>query len=331
MDRTGNRVGESTPYWSQLSFEPASPLPSPSGRYVLLLQATEAGGIPYVFDWQGEQTRPLFGNKAIYNDYRLRGLSFGWHPDGQQVLFWVDSTVYGGLWLIDVETGERTIISLTDTPPQGAAVSPDGQRVAYAIKKKGPPAQLWISYADGSSPKVIPDVWIGRLFSWSPDGTNILYLGGKGATPNEGALWLLNPDTVELRSLKIPFIAGYSFEAAWSPDGRYVAAVGATPGEKFRCAEKGLPDSEADTCLYQGTSIYIEDTKNGMMRQLSSGISPVWSPDGSMVAFLSSRSGTPEIWTIHRDGTGLQQISSDGNGYWKSPYFIWMQPRGGAK
>jgi Tol biopolymer transport system component len=37
-----------------------------------------------------------------------------------------------------------------------------------------------------------------------------------------------------------------------------------------------------------------------------------FSPDGSRIAFESSRSGGPEIWVAGRDGSGLQQITSLG-------------------
>jgi Tol biopolymer transport system component len=36
---------------------------------------------------------------------------------------------------------------------------------------------------------------------------------------------------------------------------------------------------------------------------------PTWSPDGSRIAFYSDRSGSYRIWTIHPDGSGLQQMT----------------------
>jgi TolB protein len=43
---------------------------------------------------------------------------------------------------------------------------------------------------------------------------------------------------------------------------------------------------------------------------------PVWSPDGSKMAFISSRTGSYQIWTMNADGTGQRQVT-DG----KRPYF----------
>jgi Tol biopolymer transport system component len=36
---------------------------------------------------------------------------------------------------------------------------------------------------------------------------------------------------------------------------------------------------------------------------------PTWSPDGSRIAFMSSRSGAWELWSIRRDGSDLRQMT----------------------
>jgi WD40 repeat protein len=37
----------------------------------------------------------------------------------------------------------------------------------------------------------------------------------------------------------------------------------------------------------------------------------VWSPDGSRIAFFSTRSGRYQIWSVSADGSGLRQISEE--------------------
>jgi TolB protein len=41
--------------------------------------------------------------------------------------------------------------------------------------------------------------------------------------------------------------------------------------------------------------------------------SPAFSPNGRHIAFTSTRSGTQQIWTMTRTGTGLRQVTRDGN------------------
>lgn len=40
-------------------------------------------------------------------------------------------------------------------------------------------------------------------------------------------------------------------------------------------------------------------------------VHPVWSPDGNWLAFESDMTGNWDIWLIHRDGTGLKQITHE--------------------
>jgi Tol biopolymer transport system component len=70
----------------------------------------------------------------------------------------------------------------------------------------------------------------------------------------------------------------------WSPDGgQIVYSVG--------------PHPSAD--------LYILDLPTHQVRKLTSGIAPVWSPDGSHIAF---RRGHDSILTIQPDGSGLQSV-----------------------
>ena len=40
-------------------------------------------------------------------------------------------------------------------------------------------------------------------------------------------------------------------------------------------------------------------------------VTPTWSPSGTQLAFTSDRTGTPQIWIVGVDGTGLRRISTE--------------------
>jgi hypothetical protein len=296
----------------ELDFTPLQLYPSPNNRYLALMRPLEPGGQPYVVNQLTREVKRFLESFA-------GGKFLGWHPNGYQFLFWPDG---GGLLLIDVETYEITTLVPIQGIVQGAAISPDGLTIAY-ITDKWPDISsvfLWSVSSAGSDANALFEIGSsGYLYpgGWSPDGTRLVYYGTCDDISGMGlCLYDALGDTRQPLSL---LFAGYA--PAWSPDGRYLAATGITQGETPCSNEKNLSEFERESCRYIAHSIYILDTLTNEVRQLAVGIAPVWSPDGSMLAFLSNRSGISEIWTIQVDGTGLQQLTTDGLS--KSPSLTW--------
>src|SRR5690349_8638381 len=61
------------------------------------------------------------------------------------------------------------------------------------------------------------------------------------------------------------------------------------------------------------STLYLVDTETGQSRQMTSGkqkdMSPVWSPDGKTIAFLSNRKDKPQIYLLPVDGGEAQAIT----------------------
>jgi Tol biopolymer transport system component len=59
----------------------------------------------------------------------------------------------------------------------------------------------------------------------------------------------------------------------------------------------------------------IQDPENAQVRRLTNhegdDLSPVWSPDGTQIAFASDRDGDWEIYAMRTDGTDLRQLTDD--------------------
>ena len=82
-----------------------------------------------------------------------------------------------------------------------------------------------------------------------------------------------------------------------SPDGKWVAYTVATP------------DMDANRNV---TNIWLVSTASGAPTQLSQSghdSSPVWSPDGSTIAFLSSRSGEAQVYLLSLEGGEAQRLT----------------------
>ncbi len=157
------------------------------------------------------------------------------------------------------------------------------------------------------------------IYDWSPDGKKILFSGDPRRfneelskaypDPEVGSLWVYNPTEGSFQPLNVPFGMENNFGSPWSPDGQWIAGTGPGEGRPADCMEK---QKQSDpNCRYDET-IYIANVESGEVRRLTTGIQPVWSPDGSMLAFLSNISGVPEIWTVRIDGSHLHAAHRPG-------------------
>jgi Tol biopolymer transport system component len=98
----------------------------------------------------------------------------GWSPDGSQAL--VVETMMGGeqmLQLVSLADGQITPILPISGKRSYAAISPDGEWLAYSEKPFGERGQaVYVSRLDGSEQRLVAQLehWVAFAPTWSPDG-----------------------------------------------------------------------------------------------------------------------------------------------------------------
>ena len=64
-------------------------------------------------------------------------------------------------------------------------------------------------------------------------------------------------------------------------------------------------------------NIFYLDVARREYKQLTHGEgkneNPSWAPDGKHLVFMSTRTGTSQVWSMLADGTQLQQLTTQGN------------------
>ncbi len=119
----------------------------------------------------------------------------------------------------------------------------------------------------------------------------IAFSSNRGNDPNVYDLWAVDPDGNNLTRLTND--QAFDLDAAWSPDGTTIAY--------------------ASTKVDGNEHIFLMNPDGTNVRQLTAGnaneYQPAWSPDGHSIAFTSDRTGHPEIYVMHSDGSDVSQVT----------------------
>jgi Tol biopolymer transport system component len=252
-------------------------------------------------------------------------------------------------------TGLKQVTHFKDSGGTNAAWSKDGSRIVFTRHwdSAGPNEKivLYTLNADGSGLRALPRA--GKLAvspAFLPNGRRIIYLDITAG--GAGRLKVINANGTGLRSAGIPGYGGDS--ACVFPDGKHVAfvrpkagadAVSAifvaglfgnglkrvspwgTYGDKIDCSPDGrrivftkpggdsLGPANVYTMRANGSDAaqLTHETGAGVYAYAES-----WSPDGKEIAFAIARGGEFRMYTMHADGTGVEQLTSGPDDHWAS-------------
>ncbi|HJQ22671.1 MAG TPA: protein kinase [Blastocatellia bacterium] len=204
------------------------------------------------------------------------------------------------LWAVDVNTGEETQITTDVHAEMWADFSPDGRHIAYQFMRQHDDlmSSQVLLQATGTGEQQVELATTGIEPRWSPDGRTLAFLRLAGGIRQ---LWTINATGTGERQLTArgisglnftinPFNRAHSSEFSWSPDSRRMAftTASAEPGIWVAAADgqneiRTLPTPDADTAFY----------------------CPLWSPDGSRIAYLSiTEMQTQVVWKVLTLATG---------------------------
>ena len=224
-------------------------------------------------------------------------------------------------------TGER---NLTNDPGHDyePVWSPDGSRIAFLSFRDGT-YQVYAMNADGSNPFVVADDLgaggiTSRMPRWSPDGSRLAFW-------SDGEVYVVNADGTDLANVtQTPF--ANDFQPVWSHDGTRLAFVrqGGTDGIYVVNADgtglARITDGPADRepawspvddrivfSAFDG-ELYSVNPNGGELTNLTntaevSEHNPIWSPDGTRLAFERSLQDGVEIYVMVTDGSSVARVT----------------------
>jgi Tol biopolymer transport system component len=193
--------------------------------------------------------------------------------------------------------------------------SADGSQITFV--RWSEPWGIYTINADGSGERLLFSSNVARAPVWSPDGTQIaFYFQTEGMTAGDtmcmpgaecrrmpGHLqteWHVGVVDVADGYLHQPYVDRFSFSPTWSADGEWLVYDGGDSGT--------LPSEVRGLCLTT-----VEGPNNAVLTNNTNDHYPVWSPDGTKIAFMHWKHDHWEIFIINADGSDRHPLTSSSN------------------
>ena len=242
-------------------------------------------------------------------------------PDGRQLIFTSNRTGAQAIWISGADGSQARLFfdgAGLGTDPATPVWSPDGTRIAFAMKPAGSAdeneSEIYVIRSDRKEVRRLTRAPGDDSHPhWTADGKRIFFNSAR-ATPDLKADWsrqwidiystALDGSDVR-RHTDCRSICTYPVP---SPDGRAIAhrKVTETPGLQWNL-DPGRRNSEVFVTSIDGSSSINVSNSSAYDGW------PMWSPGGRWLVFVSNRdkvANTGQVYAVRQDGSGLTALTS---------------------
>ncbi len=215
-------------------------------------------------------------------------MSPSWSPDGRKIACVSFEKKRAQIFIIDVETGSRRLVTSFPGINGAPAWTPDGRSLAVVLSKTGSPKIYKVDLQSGQMQQLTFGSAIDTEPRFSPDGKSMLFTSGRGGSPQ---IYRLNLQNGEIN--RVTFEGNYNAKASLTPNQSKLVMLH-REDQRF--------------------TIAVQDIINGRMDILSGGgaavdESPSIAPNGRLVLYA----------TRDQDQGLLEIVSIDGRIHMRLP------------
>lgn len=204
----------------------------------------------------------------------------------------------------------------------GGTIGIASTQIAFVSARTGT-KEIWVMDYDGSNQHALTGLkTISLTPRWSPDSSRIAFTcfaPANGIISAQICMYSMDAGKV----VSFAHFRGTNTSPTWNPEGNRVM---------FSSSMQGNPE------------IYVSDSSGNLPKRLTysggniANTSPAWNPKtGQSVAYVSDRSGVPQLYLMNADGTNSQKLDVPDMGYLIDPSwapngqllaFSWRRPSG---
>src|SRR5580692_6027957 len=217
-------------------------------------------------------------------------MSPAWSPDGLWLAYVSFENKRASIYVQQVSSGERRLVSGRVGINGAPAWSPDGHKLLVTLGgSAGNPNLYILDLASQQLTRLTEGPAIDTEGAWAADGQSVYFTSDRSGGPQIYQVGI-EPGA---KPRRVTFGGSYNARPRLSPDGAQLAMV-TQDGSNYRIA--------------------VQDLASGTVRILSHGrldASPSFAPDGAMVIFSGIEGGHSILQRVSVDGLTSQRLRSD--------------------
>ena len=214
-------------------------------------------------------------------------LSPAWSPDGRKLAYVSFERGNSSIYIQDIATGARELVSSFRGINSAPSFSPDGRKLALSLSRSGNPEIYVMDLASKQLTQLTNHFGIDTEPTWSADGSTIYFTSDRGGRPQ-----IYQVPSSGGAATRVTFQGNYNATATISPDGKKIA-VAQGSGNTYRIA---LMDSSLGAPRWSTISTGSLDE------------SPSFAPNGSMLIYAAREGGRGVLYAVSADARVRQRL-----------------------
>ncbi len=214
-------------------------------------------------------------------------LSPNWSPDGRKLAYVSFERGNSSIFIQDISTGARELLTSFRGINSAPSFSPDGRRLALSLSRSGNPEIYVMDLGSKQLTQLTNHFSIDTEPTWAADGNSIYFTSDRGGRPQ-----IYQVPASGGSASRVTFQGNYNATASVSYDGKKIAMAQGS-GNTYKIA---LMDSSLGSARWSTLSPGSLDE------------SPSFAPNASMVLYAAREGGRGVLYAVSADARVRQRL-----------------------